>query len=170
LWDHTILVFYGDHDNSINETTFYEQFLGKSLSAMDMYEIMHQVPLLVHLPGENTGSIDASPAGQLDLSPSLLHLLGISREPYYLMGNNLFSGHERLVTLRSGAFADAGLLYVPGENGQFSSGTCYSLDTRGTVPVEQCRTGYEESRTRLQISDDIMKYDAIRTLEIDDTE
>jgi lipoteichoic acid synthase len=170
LWENTILVFYGDHDNSINDASYYEQFLGKSLSALDMYEIMHQVPLLIHLPGEKTGRIDAEPAGQLDLSPSLLHLLGISRESYYLMGNNLFSGHERLVTLRSGAFADAELAYVPGENGQFSSGTCYSLDTGGTAPVEQCRTGFEESRKRLQISDNIMKYDAIRTLEKNDTQ
>ncbi|WP_410511840.1 LTA synthase family protein [Paenibacillus sp. BR2-3] len=170
LWENTILVFYGDHDNSIKETSYYEQFLGKSLTALDMLEIMHQVPLLVHLPGAYTGTIDPKPAGQLDLTPSLLHLLGISRDPYYLMGNNLFSGQERLVTLRSGAFANAELAYLPGDDGQFTSGTCYNLDTRGTAPVKQCRTGFEESKTRLKISDDIMKYDAIRTFKQEDTQ
>jgi len=164
LWENTILVFYGDHDNSIMETSYYEQFLGRSLTALDMHEIMNQVPLLIHLPGATAGTIDQSPAGQLDLTPSLLHLLGISSSPYYLMGNNLFNGQERLVTLRTGAFADTRLAYLPGEDGQFESGACYNLISRAGADVEECRTGFEESRTRLQISDNIMKYDAIREL------
>lgn len=166
LWDNTIFVFYGDHDNSIQEVSYYEQFLGTSLSALDMHQIMHQVPLLIHLPGENTSVIDDKPAGQLDLTPSLLHLLGISGDDYYMMGNNLFSGKDRLVTLRTGAFADAKSSYLPSEDGQFTNGTCYSLDTRETVNVAECSTGFEESKYRLQISDDIMKYDAIRMLRI----
>jgi lipoteichoic acid synthase len=164
LWDNTIVAFYGDHDNSIQETTYYEQFLGKSLSKLDMYQIMHQVPLLIHLPGTSVPVMDSNPAGQLDLTPSLLHLLGISRDPYYLMGNDLFSGHERLVTLRSGAFADAKRSYLPSEDGQFSSGTCYSLDSREAVDTLECNTGFEASKLRLQISDDIMKYDGIQML------
>ncbi|WP_313640464.1 LTA synthase family protein [Paenibacillus sp.] len=164
LWDNTILAFYGDHDNSIQETSYYEQFLGKSLNKLDMHQIMHQVPLLIHLPGTNSSVVDSNPAGQLDLTPSLLHLLGISQDPYYLMGNNLFSGRERLVTLRTGAFADAKRSYLPSENGQFDSGTCYSLDSREAIDVAGCSTGFETSKQRLQISDDIMKYDGIKML------
>jgi lipoteichoic acid synthase len=164
LWDNTILAFYGDHDNSIQETSYYEQFLGKSLSKLDMHQIMHQVPLLIHLPGTNASVVDANPAGQMDLTPSLLHLLGISRDSYYLMGNNLFSGKERLVTLRTGAFADAKRSYLPSENGQFDSGTCYSQGSREAIDVAGCRTGFETSKQRLQISDDIMKYDGIKML------
>ncbi|WP_349655042.1 LTA synthase family protein [Paenibacillus sp. G2S3] len=164
LWDNTILAFYGDHDNSIQETSYYERFLGKSLSKLDMHQIMHQVPLLIHLPGTKTSAIDSNPAGQMDLTPSLLHLLGISSDPYYLMGNNLFSGRDRLVTLRTGAFADAKRSYLPSENGQFDSGTCYSLDSREAIDVAGCSTGFETSKQRLQISDDIMKYDGIKML------
>lgn len=164
LWDNTILAFYGDHDNSIQDTSYYEQFLGKSLSKLDMHQIMHQVPLLIHLPGTNASVVDSNPAGQMDLTPSILHLLGISQDPYYLMGNNLFSGKERLVTLRTGAFADAKRSYLPSENGQFNSGTCYSLESREAIDVSGCSTGFETSKQRLQISDDIMKYDGIKML------
>lgn len=164
LWDNTILAFYGDHDNSIQEKSYYEKFLDTNLSALDMHQIMHQVPLLIHLPGVNSSGIDDSPAGQLDLGPSLLHLLGISRDSYYMMGNNLFSGQDRLVTLRTGAFADTEHSYLPSEDGQFNSGTCYNLRTREAVDVAECSTGFEESKRRLQISDDIMKYDAIKVL------
>lgn len=164
LWDNTIVAFYGDHDNSIQETSYYEQFLGKSLSKLDMHQIMHQVPLLVHLPGTNASVLDTKPAGQLDLTPSLLHLLGISPDPYYHMGNNLFSGSERLVALRSGAFADAKLSYLPSEDGQYDSGTCYNLDSREAVNVTECSTSFQSSKLRLQISDDILEYDGIRVL------
>lgn len=164
LWDNTIFVFYGDHDNSVPEPSYYERFLGTSLSDLDMHQIMHQVPLFIHLPGTSTSKIDANPAGQLDLTPSLLHLLGISQAPYYLMGNNLFSGQERLVTLRSGAYANAKHSYLPSEDGQFTSGTCYSLESREAVEVSECSTDYEASKLRLQISDDIVKYDGIKQL------
>ncbi|GJM78541.1 hypothetical protein HMSSN139_10370 [Paenibacillus sp. HMSSN-139] len=110
LWDHTILAFYGDHDNSITDKAVYEQFLGKTLSDLDMHQILNQVPLLIHLPDGKHASVDSEPAGQLDLTPSLLHLLGIATDSYYLMGNNLFAATgsdraaDRLVVLRSGAF------------------------------------------------------------------
>lgn len=164
LWENTILVFYGDHDNSIQKTSYYEQFLGTNLSKLDMHQIMHEVPLLIHLPRASTAVVNSAPAGQLDLTPSLLHLLGISRNPYYLMGNDLFSGQERMVTLRTGAFVDAKFSYIPGEDGQFSSGSCYNLERREIVDVKQCSTGFEESRNRLHISDEIMKYDGIPAL------
>ncbi|WP_379137219.1 LTA synthase family protein [Paenibacillus sp. sgz500958] len=163
LWDNSIFVFYGDHDNSITDIAYYEQFLGKSLSAYEMHEIMNQVPLLIHLPGETAGFKDDMPAGQLDLTPSLLHLLGIT-DGYYHMGNNLFSGKQRLVTLRTGSFSDSELTYIPDQNGQFESGVCYSRDDGLPVETKQCLSGYEESLKRLQISDDIMKYDALRKL------
>ena len=44
LWDNTILLIYGDHDNSIKEKADYEKFLGRDLNALDMEQIMNQVP------------------------------------------------------------------------------------------------------------------------------
>lgn len=162
LWDNTILYVYGDHDNSIKEKDAYEKFLGRPLSELDMHQIMNQVPLLIHLPDDGQTGIYKEPAGQLDMAPSLLSLLGIPSESYYMMGNNLFGSGDRFVVLRSGAFTDGRIYYIPSANGLFADGQCYSLDSRELTDIGQCRTGYEEASLRLSISDRVIQYNLLR--------
>ncbi|WP_339821124.1 LTA synthase family protein [Paenibacillus sp. FSL R7-0216] len=162
LWDRTILAFYGDHDNSITDKAGYEQFLGKTLSDLDMHQIMSQVPLLIHLPDGGHAGVYPEPAGQLDLTPSLLHLLGIATDSYYMMGNNLFASTgpdrpaDRLVVLRSGAFTDGKLYYIPSADNLFTNGTCYDLSSRTPAEIEPCRAPHEEAMKRLRISDEVI--------------
>lgn len=156
LWDNTILYVYGDHDNSLRDKQDYERFLKKTLSDLDMHQIMNQVPLLIHLPNGTEAGVYDQPAGQLDMAPSLLHLLGISTESYRMMGHNLFGDGERFVVLRSGAFTDGQVYYIPSADLEFSNGQCYSLDTRELVNTEICRPGYNEAKLRLSISDRVI--------------
>ncbi|MFB5760459.1 LTA synthase family protein [Paenibacillus medicaginis] len=162
MWDNTILMFYGDHDNSIQDKALYEKFLGASLSDLDMQKIMNQVPLLVHLPDGGSAGVYNEPAGQLDIAPSVLHLLGISSEPYHFMGNNLLSGKQRMVVLRSGAFTDGKVYYIPSKDNTFVNGTCYIAVTGEQTDIQACGPGYQETLNRIAISDDVITYDLIR--------
>lgn len=164
LWENTILYVYGDHDNSITEQADYEKFLGKPLTELDMHQIMNQVPLLVHLPDGKAAGIYDQPAGQLDMAPSILHLLGISTKPYYMMGNNLFADGDKFVVLRSGAFTDGKLYYIPSPDNLFENGNCYDLSTKEKTDIEKCRVPHEEAKKRLQISDDLIASDLIPEL------
>ncbi|MEO2204300.1 LTA synthase family protein [Paenibacillus pabuli] len=162
LWDKTIFMFYGDHDNSIKEQAQYEQFLGRSLNELDMEQIMNEVPLLVHLPdGSEAGTID-QPAGQLDITPSVLHLLGITDESYYHMGNDIYDGSARTVVLRSGAFTDGSVFYIPSDDYIYANGSCYDLSTRNKIDINACNSGHDEASKRLHVSDTVITYDLIR--------
>lgn len=166
LWNNTIFCFYGDHDNSIKDKAAYEKFLGKTLSNLDMHQIMNQVAMLVHVPDGKLRGIDNEPAGQLDLAPSILHLLGIPSSPYYMMGNNLFAGAaaDRLIVLRSGAFTDGKLYYIPSSDYRYENGSCYDLKTRSLTSVEQAGPLHKEASKRLRISDKVVNYDVIAEL------
>ncbi|MNE51687.1 Lipoteichoic acid synthase [compost metagenome] len=134
------------------------------MSSLDFHQMMNQVPLLIHLPAGQLRGVDNKPAGQLDMAPSLLHLLGISTEQDYMMGNSLFSSKERLVVQRSGAFSNEKLYYIPSSDSRFDNGQCYDLTTRELTNVEQCRVPYDESKKRLSISDAVITYDLIAKL------
>ncbi|WP_334075938.1 MULTISPECIES: LTA synthase family protein [Paenibacillus] len=164
LWDNTILYVYGDHDNSITEKEDYEKFLGKPLTELDMHQIMNQVPLLVHLPGGKTTGVDDRPSGQLDMAPSLLHVLGIPSDGYYMMGNNLFASSPPFVVLRSGAFTDGKLYYIPSPDNLFENGACYDLATGTKTDIEPCRVPYDRAKKQLQISDRLITEDLIPQL------
>lgn len=165
LWDSTILYIYGDHDSAIKDKELYEKLLGKSLNELDMHQIMNQVPLMIHLPdGKRAGKYEEA-EGQLDMTPSLLHLLGISSEPYYMMGNNIFDGRRHLVVLHSGAFTDGKVYYIPSDDRVFENGTCYNLSTRHKDKVEMCRENYKEAKKRLDFSSKTITYNLIQEFE-----
>ncbi|MEK3828091.1 sulfatase-like hydrolase/transferase [Paenibacillus sp. FSL K6-1558] len=162
LWDKTIFMFYGDHDSSINDKAQYEKFLGRGLNDLDMAQIMNEVPLLVHLPdGAEAGTFD-KPSGQLDITPSVLHLLGISDESYYHMGNNVYNDTERTVVLRNGSFTDGKVFYIPSDDYLYANGACYDQSTHEKTDINACKVGFETASKRLHVSDTLITYDLIR--------
>ncbi|WP_422661512.1 LTA synthase family protein [Paenibacillus sp. EC2-1] len=162
LWDNSILLIYGDHDNSIKDEAFYEQFLKHDVTELDMKQIMNQVPLLIHLPDGGQAGVYEEAAGMMNTAPTIYHLLGISQEPYYLMGDSLLSGKERLVPFRSGAFSNHDVFFIPAETGSFENGTCYDLSTRNPTDINACKQGYEETKNQLKISDQTITYDLLK--------
>ncbi len=164
LWEDTLLLVYGDHDSSIKEKADYETFLGRSLSDLEMHQIMNQVPLLMHLPnGENAGVV-LEPAGQIDIAPTILHLLGISTEENYLMGSDLLSTSKRMTVLRTGAFATSDLVYIPSEDHLFENGSCYEMPADEQTDINACRPSYEKSIFELSISDRLITHNLIHKL------
>ncbi|WIV20623.1 LTA synthase family protein [Paenibacillus polygoni] len=164
LWDDTLLVVYGDHDNSIKEKADYETFLGTSLSDLEMHQIMNQVPLLMHLPDGDQAGIYLEPAGQIDIAPTVLHLLGISTEDNYLMGSDLLSTSKRMTVLRSGAFANRDLVYIPSEDRRFENGSCYEMPAGKQTDIQACKPSYEKSKLELSISDQLITHNLIHKL------
>lgn len=167
LWDSTILLIYGDHDNSIKEKEDYEQLLGRELSPLDMEQIMNQVPLLIHLPDGGSAGVYPEPSGMMNVAPSILHLLGIAADPYWI-GGHLFGDEERLIPLRSGAFSDGKVFYLPSEAAGLQGGTCYDLTSRQPTDIEACSQGYEETQEMLQMSDQVIMYDLLRQFNASD--
>ncbi|WP_366289165.1 LTA synthase family protein [Paenibacillus sp. AN1007] len=162
LWENTIFMFYGDHDSSIKDQPLYEKFLGRSLNDLDMAQIMNEVPLLVHLPDGAEAGVFEKPSGQLDITPSVLHLLGISDDSYYHMGNNVYGGLERMVVLRNGSFTDGRMFYIPSDDYIYANGTCYDLSAHEKTEINACKAGYETASKRLHVSDTLITYDLIR--------
>ncbi|MBW7476161.1 LTA synthase family protein [Paenibacillus oenotherae] len=165
LWDESILLFYGDHDNSIRDWEPFEKFLGKPLSDLDRLKILKQVPLLVHLPdGDKAGRYE-EPGGQLDLTPTILHLLGISTADKYMIGTPLVLDKPlegKTMVLRNGAYTDGKVFYIPAEDGLPEHSQC--LDAASGTPQDRslCTEGAADARKELVTSDLVVENDLIK--------
>ncbi|WP_258277286.1 LTA synthase family protein [Paenibacillus sp. SC116] len=164
LWDNTILMFYGDHDNSILEREPLAQLLGHEISDLDMLEMKNQVPLIVHLPDGAEAGVYNQVTGQMDIAPTLLHWLGIDTTSKFYMGSNLQAEGERLVVLRTGAATNGDLFFVPAADGVFQNGKCYDYKTRDLIDVEPCRPLHDEAKLRLKLSDLVITRNVIPQL------
>jgi lipoteichoic acid synthase len=163
LWDDTILVFYGDHDNSVYDWKLYEQLFEKPVSEIDKDRIVRKVPFIIHLPhNENAGVMDKA-VGQIDTTPTVMHLLGIPMENRYLMGVSMLSEAPKSVVFRNGGFTDGKVYFVPNSDGIAAHGTCYNLsgDIPTTTDSASCTAGAEAAKKDLSISDRVIENNLI---------
>ncbi|MFD2613296.1 LTA synthase family protein [Paenibacillus gansuensis] len=165
LWDNSIFLLYGDHDNSITDQVPLEKFLGRELTDVEFQKLRGQVPMILHLPGDQPTGEYKEVAGQSDMTPTLLNLLGLSSQGKFFMGNNLFgTSPERLIVFRNHSFTDGSIYYYATADQMFETGTCTDYATGETVDLARCKPGYDEADKRLNLSDQIIIHDAITAI------
>lgn len=155
LYEDSIFILYGDHYGiSANHNDAMALYLGRAITPYEHVQLQ-RVPLLIHIPGVKGETIERV-AGQVDVRPTLLHLLGIEGENPYDFGENLFADHpDPLVVLRDGSFITKDYVYA--EN------TCYLKGIAG-FPTDPafCEPYAERAANDLSYSDKIIYGDLMR--------
>lgn len=156
LYDNSIIVMYGDHYGiSENHNKAMGTYLDKEITPFDNAKLQ-QVPLYVHIPGYGKGETVDTVSGQLDIRPTLLHLMGIDTKGDMQLGTDIFSpDYEPFVVFRDGRIITDKTVYT--------QEVCY--DTNTAEPVEdqeQCTPYVERSVVELDYSDAIINGDLLR--------
>ncbi len=157
LYDNSMIILYGDHYGiSENHNKAMEQVIGKEITPYESANLQ-RVPLFIHVPGMQGGT-DHSYGGQVDLLPTVLHLLGIDSQKFVQFGSDLLSEERNEV--------------VPFRNGDFVSPEIYSInekfyDNKTGLPLddsqlEQADTIKDEVDYKLQLSDKVVNGDLLR--------
>ncbi|HEY0826783.1 MAG TPA: LTA synthase family protein [Bacilli bacterium] len=162
LWDTSIFVFYGDHDNAIVDYKGMDYFYGKEQSSLEREQARNQVPLIIHLPHGQGAGLYEQAAGQMDLSPAIMHLLGIPAKDKYIMGSNLLQNDGHNVVLRNGSFTDSTVYYIASLDHVFEHGECYDLSDQQKTNLNACRNQFNSANKELEISDRVILYNLIK--------
>lgn len=154
LYDDSIIILYGDHYGiSENHNKAMSQFLGKEVTPFVSTQLQ-RVPLIIHIPGHKGATI-SSVSGQIDLKPTILHLLGIDTKRDIQFGEDLFSKErDNFVVLRDGSYITDTYVYT--------KGTCYDKKTEQPVEESACKPYTDVARTELDYSDKIINGDLLR--------
>lgn len=156
LYDNSIIVMYGDHYGiSENHNKAMAMYLNKEeITAYDT-ALLQSVPLFIHIPGSGEGKVMDEAAGQIDIRPTILHLLGIDTSNDMQLGADLFSDeHEDFVIFRDGRFVTDQYVYA-GE-------VCYDRDTGEQTDIEACQPYIDRASAELEYSDEIINGDLLR--------
>ncbi|MER2028938.1 MAG: LTA synthase family protein [Solibacillus sp.] len=134
LYENTMIVMYGDHYGiSDNHNNAMEQIIGEEVTPVVNADLQ-RVPLFIHVPGME-GGVNHTYGGQIDLLPTVLHLLGVETKNNIHFGTDLLSEEHSEI--------------VPFRNGNFVSPTIYSLDGKYYDP----KTGEELDESQLETAD-----------------
>ncbi|VTY25256.1 Lipoteichoic acid synthase 1 [Streptococcus parasanguinis] len=165
LYKNSIIVLYGDHygiSNSRNPAL--APLLGKNSETWSSYDnaMLQRVPYMVVIPGMNKGGIIDTYGGEIDMLPTLEHLLGIESNKFLQVGQDMLSPeHDQIVAFRSANY------FVTPEYTSYSGRTYYTKTGEEiTNPDEKTKEELDKIREaanlQLKISDSIQTGDLLR--------
>ena len=155
LYEDSIIVMYGDHYGiSENHNEAMAQYLGKEITPYESAQLQ-KVPFFVHIPGYGKGHVDEEVGGQIDMRPTILHMLGIDTSNDLQLGGDLFSEeHEEFVIFRDGRFVTEDYVYA--------GNVCHDNGTGEEVAIEFCEPYIDQAITELDYSESIINGDLLR--------
>jgi glycerophosphoryl diester phosphodiesterase len=109
LLNRSVIVVYGDHQSWLDTEDLqmlHTALSGSLPSALQLWRTRRQIPLMIRLPHGQAAGTRTVTGGLLDLSPTLLSLLGRNSLLEPSLGHDLTAAAQRLVVFRDGAFTD----------------------------------------------------------------
>ncbi|MCP8967700.1 LTA synthase family protein [Ectobacillus ponti] len=161
LYDNSVIVFYGDHYGiSENHNDALAKFFGKKeITAVDTANLQ-RTPLFIHVPGQTQGKTMTEVAGQLDVKPTILNLLGVGTSNDIEFGHDLFSpDHKQFVVFRDGGFVTDKYIYYKSTFYDFKTGE------KVEVPKAEATALIDRAQNELRMSDQIIEGDLLRFFE-----
>lgn len=165
LYENSIIVLYGDHygiSNSRNPAL--APLLDKNSETWSSYDnaMLQRVPYMVVIPGMDKGKVIETYGGEIDMLPTLEHLLGIDSKNFLQVGQDLLSpNHSQIVAFRSANY------FVTPEYTSYSGRTYYTktgeeITNPDESTKEQLDKIREAANLQLNISDSIQTGDLLR--------
>ncbi|MCF6161572.1 LTA synthase family protein [Furfurilactobacillus milii] len=163
LYNKSMIVIYGDHYGISNsENKNLASVLGKDPDNWTNFDNaqLQRVPFMVHIPGNGHGKIEHQYGGEIDVEPTLLHLLGINSKKYVQFGTDLFSKHhDQVVAFRNQDFVTPTYTSL--------SGTIYSNKTgqpANLTAAQKKHTDAEQAKVtkELSLSDSLNQKNLLR--------
>lgn len=156
LYEDSLIFLYGDHYGiSTNHNRAMEELLGEEITPYKNAQLQ-RVPFMIKVPGvEGQGAVDEY-AGQMDIMPTLLHLLGIHGQDYIQFGTDMFSeDHKEFVPFRNGDLVTPEFTVV--------QDVYYDTDTGEEIePTEEMKEINQSVQRELELSDKLLNGDLLR--------
>ncbi len=164
VYQNSIFMIYGDHFGiSDSNNKDLAKALGKDPTTWDKFDDaqMQRVPLMFHIPGYTNGGIQHQYGGEIDVLPTLLHLMGIDSQKYIQFGTDLFSPkHDQTVAFRNGDFITPNYTELGGETYENKTGEkvdAKALDIASEIDKEQ-----KQVKQALSLSDKLNQENLLR--------
>lgn len=160
LYENTMIVMYGDHYGiSDNHNKAMSELIGQEVTPVVNADLQ-RVPLLIYAPGME-GGVNHTYGGQVDLLPTVLHLLGVETQDYIHFGTDLLSEeHQQIVPFRNSDFVSPKIYSVDGKF--YDKATGLEIDETQTELLEEAKQLEAIVEEKLSFSDKVVNGDLLR--------
>ncbi|WP_165002893.1 MULTISPECIES: LTA synthase family protein [unclassified Enterococcus] len=164
IYQQSIFMIYGDHFGISNtDNKDLATALGKDPDTWNEFDNaqMQRVPLMFHIPGYTKGEVDHEYGGEIDVLPTLLHLVGVDDQNYIHFGTDLLSPkHDQVVAFRNGNFVTPDYTELGGKT--YANKTGKVIDPKSAGVAEEIAKDQEQVKKALSLSDKLNQENLLR--------
>ena len=166
LYDDSVIVIYGDHFGLSKADRRVDADVSNWLGEPYRYDIMMNVPLIIHIPGTGVNAVYENSGGQLDLMPTLLYLLGIEALDTIYFGQNLLTGEDSVVAVQlhmlKGSYIKGDEVFEISRDGIFKNSTAWNRKTGEAIGIEGCAFYSGKAKEVIELSRFYLENDVLR--------
>lgn len=164
LYKNSMVVMYGDHYGISNtDNKYLAGVLGKNSNEWTDLDNtnLQRVPFIVHIPNYKGGHVNHTYGGEIDVAPTVEHLLGISTQRYMQLGQDLLSDqHQQLVAFRNKDFITPDLAVISGKIWNTKTGQV--VDGSDEKTAKRVAKLQKQVNQKLAISDNLNQKNLLR--------
>lgn len=169
LYDNTVIALYGDHFAISSVYKPIEELMTDYLGHHYDLDQMMNIPLIIHVPGEDINETISKVGSQLDFMPTILNIMGPQDEKGLMFGRDLVNYEgESLVAPQTyalkGSIINDEILLDMSRDGIFENSRAFKLKNREPVDPSQYRECYEKAIEEINKSDFILKRDLLKDM------
>jgi len=166
LYDNALIVFYADHFGLSKADSRIDEIVSRWLQTPYTFDMMLNIPLIIHIPGLELNAVYDNSGGQLDLMPTLAYLLGIKRLDTLYLGQNLFTGDDSTVAIQvhmlKGSYIKGDHVLEISRDGIFENSKAWNRRTGEAVPLAECVEDSARAGEIIGLSSFYLRHDVLR--------
>ena len=168
LAESTVIAIWGDHDAGFDWRPKIAAQMGVDHNSIGWY-LSQEVPLFIRVPGAgfDLRGERTRAGGHVDVTPTLLALLGVDPAPYAFVGRNLLGESGDVPVIGEyGCWRTSDLLFLAAED-HVGGGRCLDIDSLKEVEISLCDEGRFAARRKETVSRLVLEHDLQRRIHID---
>ncbi len=158
LYDNSVIVLYGDHHALNSKVEDIHGSMSEFLGYNYDFDEMLNIPLMIHIPGENVTSTQSISGGQVDFLPTIANIMGFEVNNPYILGRDLLNSEEGFTAfvtfLFRGSFLSDEVMFQYSEEDIYEESKAWHINTLEEISIE----GYQDENTKARNLLDASKY------------
>lgn len=167
LYDDTIIAIYGDHfaisSTNKDDQKMLTEFLGQEYD----YDLMMNIPLIIHIPGQEIKETISTAGSQIDFYPTIMNIMGYENTKGLIFGRDLtnYKGKNFVAPqtyMLKGSFIDDERLFVISRDGIYDHSKAIDIKTRKPIDLQDQYEMHKKVINEINKSNYILENDYLK--------
>jgi phosphoglycerol transferase MdoB-like AlkP superfamily enzyme len=168
LYKNSVIAIYGDHFGIAAYDEEEKVNVEKITKERYDYDTMMNIPMLIHVPGEDINNTISTVGSQLDFLPTILNIMGIKNEKGIMFGKDLNNKTDESYAfpmgyIKEGSVISKDEMFVR-DKALFENSRAFNRKTREEIDIEKFRELSERALEEINLSNYVLKSNYIDRL------